>query len=162
MKAGVVAFAFGVPETLPSNILIARIASQRAHELKAPVYTQLDIRLATDVDVEYTKEVIGNPPPTLRIARGAVCWARQRQLTGLWLVAARPHLGRCLRDLKRTIRQNGYNMEVLVCQNVYEYPEEFWYCPDSTQERVRSSEAWGKRERILRIMPFWLYSRVAK
>ena len=159
--AGVVAFAFGIPSTITSNQRIAQIASQRARELSGRVYTQLDIRVEEGIPVEYTKEEPGNPSPTLRIARGAVQWAKRHRLTELWVVAAKPHLWRALRDVQRAVREDGARIEVRVCKEVEQYPEDSWFCPDSTQDRVRSREVWDKRERILKLMPFFLYKRVA-
>jgi len=158
---GVIAFAFGVPETILSNRRIAEIASKKAREINGQVYAQLDIRVEEGIPVEYTKEEPGNPPPTLRIARGAVQWAKRHGLTELWVVAAKPHLWRALRDVQRAVREDGARIEVRVCKEVEQYPEDSWFCPYSTQDRVRSREAWDKRERILKLMPFWLYKLVA-
>jgi hypothetical protein len=47
-------------------------------------------------------------------------------------------------------------------KEIEQYSEEEWFCPDSTQERTRSREAWDKRERILKFMPFFLYKCIAK
>jgi hypothetical protein len=160
-KTGIVAFAFGVPDTILSNRRIAEIASKKARELNGRVYTQLDIRVEDDISVEYTDEKPGNPPPTLRIARGAVQWAKRHGLTELWVVAAKPHLWRALRDVQRAVREDGARIEVRVCKEVEQYPEDSWFCPDSTQDRVRSRKAWDKRERILKLMPFFLYKCVA-
>ena len=158
---GVVAFAFGVPDTIRSNRRIAEIASKKARELNGGVYTQIDIRVDKGIPVEYTKEEPGNPPPTLRIARGAVQWAKRHRLTELWVVAAKPHLWRALRDVQRAVREGRAWIEVRACKEVEQYPEDSWFCPDSTQDRVRSREAWDKRERILKLMPFFFYKRVA-
>ena len=98
MKSGILPFAFGVPETILSNRRIAQIASRKAHELGAPVYTQLDIHIEAGIEVEFTEEQPSKPPSTLRFARGAAQWARRKNLTDLWVVAAKPHLWRCVRD----------------------------------------------------------------
>ena len=160
--AGVVAFAFGAPETIRSNRRIAEIALKKSRELNARVYTQLDIHVEPGIKVEYTEEEAGNPPPTLRIARGAVKWAKRHGLSELWVVAAKPHLWRTLRDIQQAIRENGAQIEVCACKEIEQYPEDSWFCPDSTQDRVRSREAWDKRERFLKLMPFSVYKRVAK
>lgn len=160
-SAGVVAFAFGVPETIKSNRRIAEIASKKARELNCRVYTQLDIQADGGVLVDYAEEEPGNPPPTLRIARGAVKWAKRHELTDLWVVAAKPHLWRALRDVQEAVREDGAQIEVHVCEEINQYPEDSWFCPDSTQERVRSRDAWNKRERILKLMPFFVYKWVA-
>lgn len=161
-QVGIVAFGFGVPETILSNQRIAQIASQKAHELGAPVYTQLDVRIESGIEVKYTDEEPGNPPPTLRTARGAVQWAKQNGFTWLWVVAAQPHLWRCLRDLRQAVIEVGAQIHVAHCPEVLGYPEDSWFCPDSKQDRVRSREEWDKREKVLKLMPLFIYKRVAK
>ena len=161
-QVGIVAFSFGVPETILSNRRIAQIASQRARKLGASVYTQLDVRVESGIEVEYTDEQPGNPPPTLRIARGAVQWAEQRGFTRLWVVAAQPHLWRCLRDLWQAVSEVGAQIQLIPCPEILEYPEDSWFCPDSEQKRVWSREAWDKREKVLKFVPFCIYKCVAK
>lgn len=156
-KSGVVAFAFGVPSSTRTNLRIARIAMERALIEMAPIYTQRDIAIDSDFPVEYIEDDQGNPPPTLRIARGAVIWAKRLGIEELWVACASPHLLRCKRDLRYAIRESGANIVVLVCPGVWDHPEEEWYSPESTQPRVRSREAWRKRERIIELMPMFLY-----
>lgn len=159
---GIVAFAFGVPKTIISNQRIAQIASQKALELNAPVYTQLDIAVGPGIEVKYTNEEPGNPPPTLRIARGAAQWAKQQGFSELWIVAAKPQLWRALRDVEQAVREAGEKIEVYVCKEIEQYPKDSWFCPNSTQDRVRSRKAWDKREKILKRLPFFVYRRIAK
>lgn len=161
IKAGVVAFAFGAPEAILSNRRIAQIASQKMRELQGRVYTQLDVCVEKDITVDYTEEEPGNPPPTLRIARGTVRWAKQYGFTELWIVAAKPHLWRALRDFQQAVREAGEQIEVHVCNEVEQYPEDSWFCLDSTQDRTRSREAWDKRENILKLVPFFIYKCIA-
>lgn len=163
MKAGVVAFAFGVPDSIRSNQLIARIASEKARELKAPIYTQLDVPVRSgSIKVTHTEEKPGNPPPTLRIARGAVSWAKSLGLEELWIAAAKPHLWRCERDLKYAVDEAKSKINVCICKDIYKYSEDQWYCPDSEQERTCSPERWWKREGKLKKLPMFVYKRVAK
>lgn len=161
---GIVAFAFGTPESIMSNRCIAQIASQKARDLEAPVYTQLDIHVEPGIKVEYTEEKPGNPPPTLRIARGAVQWAKLLGFRELWIVAAMPHLWRAIRDVHRAVRENKAEMEIVVyvCyKEIGQYPEEEWFCPDSMQDRTCSRKAWDKREKVLKLIPFFLYKLIA-
>jgi len=164
-RSGVVAFAFGAPDSIYSNYIIGVIAAMKAEECGASIYTQADICIEavfSSIEVEYTEEELGNPPPTLRIARGAVLWAKKHGVRELWIAAAKPHLWRCVRDLKYATREASEAITVYVCERVESSREdEDWFCPDSTQERTRSREAWEKRERIVRWMPMWLYKRVA-
>jgi|SRR3989344_623184 len=168
MSKGVVAFAFGVPSTILSNQNIAWIAWRKARELGALVFTQRDVDVNANfqicsVDVDHVREESDNPPPTLRIAREAVRWAKQRGVTELYVVAAEPHLRRCVRDLMEADRElNGvYTLPIIFCGEISRVSDNDWFCSESTQERTRSRKAWNRRERILRMMPFWLYKRVA-
>lgn len=160
MKTGIVAQAFGVPHTIHSNKIIARIASQKARELSAPVYTQLDVLVEPEIDVEYTYEQPGNPPPTLRMTRGAVQWAKNKGFKELWIVAAKPHLWRCVRDLTYAIREAGEQIEISACREIELYSDE-WFCADSEQERTRSKWNWWSRELIIKLMPLFIYKRIA-
>ena len=158
---GIVAFAFGIPKTILSNQRISKIASQKARELGAPVYTQRDIYVGSGIEVKYTDEKTGSPPPTLRIARDAVQWAKQQGFRELWIVAAKPHLWRCVRDLTQSVREAKTYVAIRVCKEIDEFPEEEWYCSDSTQPRARSRKNWQARERILKLLPFFIYKLVA-
>lgn len=162
-NVGIVAFAFGVPYTIKSNILLAEIASKNACEFNAPVYTQRDIRLMDGIEVEYIEEDNGNPPSTLQIARGAIQWAKRKRLVRLMIVAAKPHLWRVLRDLNRAVDEdNGVpQIRIYICDEVSDSSEDYWFCSDSIQKRVRSRDEWNKRERILKILPFFIYKRIA-
>ncbi len=159
---GIVAFAFGAPDTIRSNQWIAQIASQKARELNAPVYTQNDVQVESGIEVKYTDEEPGNPPPTLRIARGAIQWAKQQGFRELWIAAAKPHLWRCKRDLVQAAREARVQITVRICCKEIElFFENEWFCPDSTQPRTRSRKNWQDRERVLKLMPFFLYKLIA-
>jgi len=160
-KTGIVAFAFGSPETIRSNQRIAHIASQNAIKLGAPVYTQLDIYIHLEIRTEYIAEEVGNPPPTLRIAKGAVRWAKQRGITELLVIAAKPHLWRCVRDLIRSARETQTQIMIRVCEEIEQYPKNSWFCPESTQTRTQSEKNWQKREWFLKLLPFFIYKRIA-
>lgn len=162
MKTGIIAFAFGMPWAIPPNRIIAEIALKRARELNAAVYTQYDIHINNGIEVEHIDQDIDSPPPTLRIARGAVQWAKQQGLKDLLIIAAEPHLWRAMRDVKKAIREAGVEIEVHTCLDIYDHPEDNWFCPTSRQVRTRSKEAWNKRERILKLLPFGIYKIIAK
>ena len=160
-EIGIVAFSFGVPYTILSNRRIATIASQKAEEFKARIYTQLDILVKKGLTVDYTEEEPGKPPPTLRIARGAVKWAQKHNLKELWIVAAKPHLWRCQRDLEQAIKEVKAQIKVRLCQKeIEQFPEKEWFCENSTQKRTRFQNRYY-RERILKCLPFFLYKHIA-
>ena len=156
MKIGTVVFAFGRPCSLRSNKIISQIASRRAKEFSASVYTQSDISVESGIRVEYVEEKPGEAPPTLRIARGAVRWALREGIEIIQIVSAKPHIWRCIRDLEYAIKEEGSNIEVRVCKEIGWYSHE-WFCFDSEQKRTRSKWAWFLREVILKFMPFFIY-----
>jgi hypothetical protein len=164
-KIGIVAFAFGTPWNILSNIKIADIAMNESGwscgEQKFPIYTQADLVFENSVDATYILQKGDDPPPTLRIAQAAVRWAIHNTISELRIVCAEPHLWRCRRDLKRVVKESGYTIiKISWSKEIEKIPGDVWFCPDSTQERTRSRKAWNKRERILKIMPFWLYKMV--
>lgn len=160
--AGIVAFAFGTPKHIYPNQVIGRIASFRAIDLHAPVYTQLDVPVFSGIRTTYTEEDPGNPPPTLRIARGAARWAEALGMTELWISAAKPHAARCVRDLRAAIAELGIRIKVSVCAEVDHCSPEAWFSEESEQPRTRAKSAWLKRECILMLMPFSIYKCVAR
>lgn len=157
----IITFAFGVPNTIRSNRRIAQIASKKARELDAPVFTQLDIRIEPGIRVIHTDEMTGHPPPTLRIARDAVQWAKEQGFKELLIIAAQPHLWRALRDVREAIREIGGGISIYACQEIKQYHEDSWYCLNSTQLRTRSRKGWQSREYVLKLLPFFIYKRVA-
>lgn len=163
-KNCIVAFAFGTGRNIPPNQELRRIASVRAKELNASVYTQQDIEPVQGIEFIYTQEVSGKVPSTLDIARNAVSWAKAQDVTDLYIVCAKPHMIRCLRDLKYAASHSGADKKISVhiCPEIYDYPENFWYCKDSGQIRTQTKTAFVPRETILTLMPMWLYIRVAR
>ena len=161
-QVGIVAFTFGTPYTLRTNQFISRLAFQKARRIDAPVYTQLDIDSSWGFQQKttYTPEIAGHAPPTLRICRGAVQWAKQLSLSELWIVCARPHLWRCKKDLEYAIHEAAADISIHVCEEIKEESENFWYCPESaaSQWYTRSRLAWLVRDSILRALCFFNYS----
>jgi hypothetical protein len=163
-KRGIVAFAFAVPWTVRSNQLIAELALERAREAGAPIFTQANVQFppGADIEVTYVEEKPGEPPPTLRIARAAVRWALLKRLDELVIVAAGPHMWRAVRDMREAAKEIGAGWMTICPQpKIDMYAEENWFCPDSIRPWTQSKEAWRKRERILEVMPFWLYKGIA-
>ena len=140
MPAAVVAFAFGSPNTLRSNRAIAEMASAMAAALGLPVYAVLDVCLLRQgVEVHLTAENYPERLPTLREARGAVAWALERRIDLFWLCAATPHVVRCRRDLAYAIRERDAAIAVKIAPDAGLHPDDFWFCPDSTQLDTRIS-----------------------
>ncbi len=146
-RIGIVAFAFGVPGSIPPNLLIAEFASRAARELNAPIFTQRDVLVDTDVEVKYIEgEELDFPPPTLRIARAAIQWAKTEGFDLLKAVAAKPHLQRCVRDLRAAAKEEGaHGIRVFSFMELEKIPESCWFSSESTQSRTRSRKAWRRR-----------------
>ena len=159
-KIGIIALAFGRPKSLPSNRIISEIVTKKAKELSAPVYTQFDIRPNSKVDVYYTKEKPGHPAPTLRVMRGAVQWAYRKGITKFLIVAAKPHLPRGIRDLNYAMKEAKYQVEIEICKEIEAHSDK-WFCPQSKQRHTRSKWIWKCREFIIRLLPFFVYKRIA-
>jgi hypothetical protein len=158
---GIVALAFGVPDTIEANKRIAFIASHHSRELSAPIFTQADVFVEPRATAHYICEEPHMPPPTLRMARESVLWAKEMGIRSLILVAAKPHLRRALRDIRYAIREAGLALDVLVCEEVSQSQEVGWYCPDSTQKRTRSKWNWWTRELFVLLLPFCIYKRLS-
>jgi len=159
---GIVAFAFGSPFNILSNQKITEITSKKSLELNAPVYTQADIILPHhEIDITYTPEKLNSPPPTLRIARGAIRWAEERGLKSLLIVAAKPHIKRAHRDMQKATLETKKNINIIICEEINKYGEFLWFCSDSNQKRTTSLKEWRKRERILEVLPFFIYKIIA-
>jgi len=167
LVSGVVAFAFGTPSTIPPNMFIAEIARDASRHLGQPdhrllpVFTQANVRIESigqlDIPVEYLSESSRHTPTTLQVARGAVRWAIRQGVNRIIVVAAKPHLRRCMRDLTATIREVGADIEVTYSRAVNKVPLEYWFCADSRQTRTRSWGKWWSREAAMKFMPFFLY-----
>lgn len=161
-KTGIIAFAFGTPSNIKANQVIGKISEEQARVLNAPLLTQSDVPIRQlSTVVKYVDEEKGEPPPTLRIARAAVKWAKQEGMTKLHVVAAKPHLWRALRDMRQSVLELDVDIIVCSCSKIDQYSKEFWFCSDSTQIRTRSKKEWNRREHILKILPFWFYKIIA-
>jgi hypothetical protein len=164
LKNLVVAFAFGIPETTIANTEIALIAEKWAANLECPIYTQSEEYLHFDPvlcpNVIQTKEDPGLPAPTLRIARGAVAYAIENGISQIFVVCAKPHLWRCLRDLHKVALGEREYIEIVAVDEIQESKWSEWFCPDCTQLRARSIPVWLFYDLILRCMPWYLYKRI--
>lgn len=164
---GVVAFAFAVPADVPTNNRLKTLAERCAkHGASSnielcPIFTQPDIAIGFDFDVQFIEEEPNTPSPTLRIAREAVAWAQRRGLRYFWIVAAKPHLWRCVRDLKMAIAEAKADITLLVPEEIKESKYMSWFEPQSTQYRTQSFGHWWPRELLLYIVPYDIYKHIA-
>lgn len=161
-RTGIVTFAFGRPAEVRSNKRLAEITSAEAVRYKLPVLTQEDIAIRKDLDIKVKKVPESNegPPSTIKIAWEAVKWAESKELERLLVVAAKPHLPRCLRDLQAIIKEEGQSIKVKVHPEIKASQEKVWFFPESSQPHTRSIQRWRFRELILMSMPFSLYKKI--
>jgi hypothetical protein len=167
----VIAFAFGTPATLPQNREIAEMAIlARVKEKDHPrvhVVTQLDLACLEDsvlLDyLHFVEEEEGNPPPTYYIANEAYKMFQDYDIERIRVVAARPHLKRAVRDVRKVF---GSNVEILMPfypEPIYREPYKgyfSWFNKNSTQKRTQGYLNWIVRERLLRNpLLFPLYKR---
>lgn len=159
MPAGIVAFSFGFPDTIAANLEIALMADREAKARFAPILTQREVRMH---DAEYVDaDGPQGPTPTLRMCRKAVQWAHSRGLDELVIVAAQPHLWRCIRDMKYAVREVNFDIAVSDSDLIYGVAPENWFRGDSEQWCTNNRIAWYLRDTILRIMPMCIYARIA-
>ena len=160
-KKGIVVFAFGRPGSILSNKILSHIASKKARDSGMAVYTQSDIQIEDRIEIEFIKER-RKPPTTLQIVKGAIEWAIRNSITELLVIAAKPHLRRCLRDLSYIVKAKGVIIQLNPCKEIEEYPKEIWFCSDSEQKYTRSKTIWEKREDLLKnVLPFFIYRIMA-
>ncbi len=161
MSTGIVAFAFGSPESLAVNHHIARQAFAEAWHHKGVVFTQADVPMYGPFRIERAEETPGNPPSTMQLAHACARWAKENGLMEVRIVAAPPHMWRARRDVQRALREQGLHPEVVVCTwNQRRFPKESWFSSASAQARTRSRTLFWAREILLRLMPFPLYQAI--
>jgi len=160
LKAGIVAFGFAVPETVTSNRQIAQITEELALEHDAPIFTQYVVSIEEGFAVENADDRPNDPPPTLRIARKAVAWARHRRIEKLIVVAAIAHRWRTTRDMRMAIEESGATIQLEFCEEVSRY--EKWFFPNENEQwYTKTAVRWYLRDALLWLMPWWLYKRIA-
>ncbi len=164
---GVVVFAFAVPANVPTNNRLKSIAEKCAKHAAStnmelcPIFTQPDIAIGTEFDVQYIEEEPNAPSPTLRIAQEAVVWAKVRGIRYFWIIAAKPHLWRCVRDLKMAIAEAKADITLLVPEEIKQSKYMSWFESQSTQYRTQSFSHWWPRELLLYLAPYDIYKHIA-
>jgi hypothetical protein len=163
-RAMIVVFAFGQPDSIISNQFLASTARKVSMEnYVCDIYTQRDIVVLErgSILVHYfPDEDERNPPPTLRLARWCAKCALQNEVEEIALVAAGPHMWRVCRDMTLACAEIGIcPMLVAPFGELEDTPG--WFCPESVQSRTRSWWRWWPREFLLRLLPVWLYKKIA-
>ncbi len=153
---GVAAFAFGQPETLASNRVIQESARSVAVEHRAQIFAQSGVI----PDVALVARFEDPEAPTFQVARSAVLWAMSWKIDRLIAVCAPSHRRRVERDLWYWVRQEKANILVMASAKPRLLDDSIWFCRRSTQWWTRTRRAWEWRERVLLLLPMWLYKIV--
>ncbi len=169
-KKGIVAFAFGMPFSIPANEAIHDVACGAAHIMNAPVFTQLDCgimnpHVPNGVWILPQIPDTNPPPPTLRIARFAAAKAKELGLTELHVVAAPPHIWRCMRDMRMAMKETCLDATLSACgQDIFleEHSPSYWFYAKGEQYCTRYRWWWTIRDAILFFTPLWLYKRIVR
>ncbi len=160
----VVAFAFGKFEKLSNspNFFLAERAVNLAKKWNVPIFTQIDVSvLMSDtkkVEIRFAEERkrkghLSSLGIALQLTETSLI---QNGRLNVLVVAAPPHIGRCVRD----IRKLGFKVEEDLC--LKSLPFHFWFRNDSLQWWTRSWWQWWLLYEIpLRLMPWWFYKRIA-
>lgn len=165
MKTGIIVFAFGRPHTLDCNKHLASRAQSLAWDpdIKS-IFTQRDISIENirqAVVIQYVDEC-ERPPSTLFMAEKSLEWAKKHGLKKVYILAALPHKWRCLRDAKKVFHHSGVEVEFAHNFDAPFHLKQPWFNKNSMQLRTRSSWSWWPREALLRMLPFFIYKRVAR
>lgn len=159
MLPGIVVFGFGFPTDIVANQLLTEMAKWEMSLDSTPVFTQREIVLD---GAEYS-DAPGpqGPMTTLRVCRAAVQWAHLRGLDEIMIIAAKPHLWRCLRDMRYAAREVNFDIKVYASDLIENVSSKQWFRGDSEQWCTKSRVVWYLRDSILRIMPMSIYRRIA-
>ena len=149
----VVAFAFGLPSGLEANMKIVRRASELGRSLHLPVFGEKIFPKLFSNLIELAPEETGYSS-TLKLVKALSAVAKKRGWKNVLVVAQPNHAERCIRDLK----QFGFNAEA---DNYFRERGMYLYDKKSLQWQTRSAWQFWLREAPLRLLPWWLYSRIA-
>ncbi|QQG42851.1 MAG: hypothetical protein HYW15_01435 [Candidatus Giovannonibacteria bacterium] len=148
----VVPFAFGLPSELGSNEEILKRAALLGKESGLPVFAECVF--STKYPEVQLAQSDGCYSSTLKLVKALADRAKKRGWRNVLVVAQPHHAKRCIRDLGRF----GFNAEAdcHFCVNGM-----YLYDKKSLQWQTRSAWQFWLREAPLRLLPWWLYSRIA-
>lgn len=164
----IAAFAFGAPADIAPNRAIARRAESLGHQMGLTIFAQFDVAedITNHKNLVFLDECEERGVSTFWLAEKLrddfflyLPWvelAPSAPPPRLLVVAAPPHIERCVRDLRHV--GFGAESDTGLADT---YPSAFWFCPESAQWRTRSQRFWWPREYILRWLPWRLYKWVS-
>lgn len=148
----VVPFAFGLPPELKSNEEILKRAALLGKALRLPVFAEC-VFAAKYPEVELAQSG-GSYSSTLKLVKALAKRAEETNWKNVLVVAQPNHAKRCVRDLKRF----GFNA---VADQYFAANNMPLYDKKSLQWQTRSAWQFWLREIPLRLLPWWLYDKIA-
>ena len=160
----ILAFAFGAPENIRPNRLIAHQTTYLSLPRGADIFTQKDVPL-DQLSTVFAENVTAKKDclSTLDVVQAFVNWimvllAREGEIWDKCIIVAAPqHRLRCCRDLEKTLKEYKLAMEIIIDD---ELEAEDMYDKYSHQSWTRSWWQWWLREIPLRLLPWWLYKKI--
>lgn len=162
----ILVFAFGSYENIRPNRLIADRATYLSLPGCADIFTQKDVPLDR-INPIFAENITAKKDylSTLDVIKTFVNWITVSSIRGegggisVYVVAAPQHQWRCCRDLKKVLKEHGLTMKMFI--DIDDKPEEDMYDKYSSQWWTRSWWQWWLHEIPLRLMPWWLYKKIA-
>jgi hypothetical protein len=161
----ILVFAFGADKHIEPNIELARIAVTEAEKdpIRNTIYTQQDININAHRPsckvIKYIQQD-SNPPSTLSLAQEAARWSQEQSIDEVCIVAAGPHIDRCVRDTQRAFEEQALDATIKQSGIINQFPYKSWFCENSKQKRTRTARSWVLRELFLRLIPFYWYKKL--
>jgi hypothetical protein len=153
---------FGFTPKGKANIYLAWISLALARDYQIPIFTQKDVAVHLrdkddNVNV-FVADQENEHISTLALVKIFEREAKFYKWKNILLVAAPPHIWRCRRDLEKFGFEVGTFLKDIL-EGFSRKPK--WYNKSDPQFWVRNPIIWWSREIILRLMPFWLYRKLA-
>lgn len=147
-KTVILALAYGVGGAI--NQPLKREVERLEKHLSCEVFTQHDLLAILNINnikvaIQTTTHI-----SSLAVIQQFIDWLKINDYREVYLVAAKQHICRCHRDLKK-LAPSGVNITLR--------PISVPYIPD-VQPWVTSPLRWWKRELIIRLLPWSLYKRL--
>ncbi len=162
-----VVYPFGCPNNIESNKTLALITANKVKESKEnkniTVFTQYDILLDETIEALTIRpdEIMNNPFTTYELSLKAVEWAIENKVTKISIIAAKPHIDRCYRDITYIAEQKKLEINFEKCKEVYsKHYKKSWFCEESKEWWTRSPWLWWPREMMLLLTPIYFYKKI--
>ncbi|MCL5004656.1 MAG: hypothetical protein M1170_01790 [Patescibacteria group bacterium] len=163
-KTAILAFAFGAPNHIDPNNAIGVRAIYLALKCKADIFSQNDVPVGSSANYAENyfpkKKYISTLDIIKNFAAETMRETKEASYQKVIIVAAPQHRQRCYRDLKKVLKKKGIEIGCIEMDDEEDF-ETVWYDKNSTQWWTRSWWQWWLREIPLRLLPWWLYKKIA-